>query len=332
MSRALTSVGRLLALLLCSTAPRAFGHEVRPAYLEINELGDGELELVWKQPLRDGMRLRIDPVLPALCTRVSAAAPDVSAGAAVERSRWRCPAGIEGQTIAVAGLERTLTDALVQVRFADGERVSHILRPDARSWRVTRGGAPAWSYLRLGVEHLLFGFDHILFVIGLLFLVRRPLALVQVITSFTVAHSITLALSSLGVVRLRPAPVEAAIALSILYLAVELMRPEAPDAPSWTRRFPWSIAFGFGLLHGFGFAGALAEIGLPHGARSLALLLFNVGVELGQLVVVAVVLVVAATVRAAALRVPAALVQAPVILMGAVSAYWLIERAARLLG
>ena len=183
------------------------------------------------------------------------------------------------------------------------------------------------AYLRLGVEHLAFGFDHILFVVGLMFCVRRPLQLVQVVTAFTAAHSITLALSTLGIVTLPPRAVEAVIALSILYLAVEIVRTRN-GAPSPAARAPWAVAFGFGLLHGFGFAGALGEIGLPAEARAMALLLFNVGVELGQLVVVGVLLVVVRLVRLRPALLPAGVAAAPVYGMGIVSAYWFVERVA----
>lgn len=219
---------------------------------------------------------------------------------------------------------------LLRISFVDGDSLTQLLRPDAPSYTVDREAAGnALPYFRLGVEHLVFGFDHILFVIGLLFYVRSPWRLVGVITSFTLAHSITLALSSLGVVRLSGAPVEAVIALSILFLAVELLRPEEQRSPITTRS-PWLIAFAFGLLHGFGFAGALAEIGLPQRAIALALFLFNVGVEVGQLLVVAVVLALVAVVKRVGIVVPELVLRAPIYATGTIAAFWFVERVARI--
>ena len=214
------------------------------------------------------------------------------------------------------------------MRLLDGASLDHLLRSEAPRVILSSesgAGAAVPTYLRLGIEHLLFGFDHILFVVGLLFFVRRPLQLVQVVTAFTAAHSVTLALSTLGVVTVSQRPVEAVIALSILFLAVELVRG-AHGRPSAMARSPWAIAFGFGLLHGFGFAGALAEIGLPESARAMALLLFNVGVEIGQLAIVGVLLTLLQVVRIWCIPVPALAARLPLYLMGTVSAYWFVER------
>ena len=255
--------------MLAAAVP-ASAHEVRPGYLELHEGEPGTFEVVWKQPRRGALLLLLDPVLPEHCTETARLAPESLAGALVERWTVECGAAdddpdriFHGETFAIAGLERTLTDVLLRMSFANGDSLTQLLRPEAPSVTVDREAAGnALPYFRLGVEHLVFGFDHILFVIGLLFYVRSPWRLVGVITSFTLAHSITLALSSLDVVRLSSAPVEAVIALSILFLAVELLRPEDQRSPITTTS-PWLIAFAFGLLHGFGFAGALAEIGLP---------------------------------------------------------------------
>ena len=335
-----------LALVLLGTIlgnlPLA-AHEVRPAYLELTEVAGGRFEVLWKQPVlpisEPGVtaRLPLEPRLPGHCRVVDRALPEVTRSALVER--WTTTCGEGGLTggIEIGGLPRTLTDVLLRVRWQDGSVVDHLLRPEAPRAAVARTAAPRVAvpaYLRLGVEHLLFGFDHILFVIGLMFCVRRPLQIVQVVTAFTVAHSITLALSTLGLVTLPPRPVEAVIALSILYLAVELVRSgpwradgrDAPPSPA--ARTPWAVAFGFGLLHGFGFAGALGEIGLPAEARAMALLLFNVGVELGQLAVVGALLVVVRLVGLRPAPLPAAAAAAPVYVMGVVSAYWFVERVA----
>lgn len=343
MVRRPAAIGALVLLGTILGNPPLAAHEVRPAYLELTEVAAGRFEVLWKQPVLSisepgvAARLPLEPRLPGHCRIVDRALPEVTRSALVERWTTMCgKRGLAGD-IEMRGLPRTLTDVLLRVRWQDGSEVDHLLRPEAPRVAVAGASAPGVgvpAYLRLGVEHLLFGFDHILFVIGLMFCVRRPLQIVQVVTAFTVAHSITLALSALGLVTLPPRPVEAVIALSILYLAVELVRSGRWRAggrgapPSLAARSPWAVAFGFGLLHGFGFAGALGEIGLPAEARAMALLLFNVGVELGQLAVVAVLL---AAVRLASLRparLPATVAAAPVYVMGVVSAYWFIERVA----
>ena len=340
--------GWLLPLLGALALPAGLAaHEVRPAYLELTEVSAGRFEVLWKQPVladaEPGLvrRLPLAPAFPAHCREAGRALPELTASALLER--WTIDCGAEGlgdAPIEIAGLPRTLTDVLLRVRFVDGESVDHLLRPEAPRVAVspeTGGGMAVPAYLRLGVEHLLFGFDHILFVVGLMFLVRRPLQLVQVVTAFTAAHSITLALSTLGVVTLSQRPVEAVIALSILYLAVELARDAgrasgargatAPgDGRSSLARSPWAIAFGFGLLHGFGFAGALADIGLPEQARAMALLLFNVGVEIGQLMIVGVLLALLYGLRLRRVSLPAVALQAPIVVMGTVAAFWFLER------
>lgn len=327
-----------LAVLAAVMLPLAVeAHEVRPAYLELTEVSAGRFEVLWKQPVLPGAesgtvrRLPLEPRFPEHCVSGERALPELTESALLERWSMTCnrtgspEAGIE---VEVAGLPRTLTDVLLRVRFLDGTSVDHLLRPEAPRVAVShepRVGVTVPTYLQLGIEHLLFGFDHILFVVGLMFFVRRPLQLVQVVTAFTAAHSITLALSTLGVLTLSQRPVEAVIALSILFLAVELVRNTGGGSSPMTRS-PWMIAFGFGLLHGFGFAGALAEIGLPDDARAIALLLFNVGVEIGQLVVVGTLLGMLFLVRVSHVRVPAVAAQMPVYVMGTVSAYWFVER------
>ena len=323
----------LLGVLLSPAAVEA--HEVRPAYLQVTEVSDGRFEVLWKQPILPDAdpalvrRLPLDPRFPQHCREVDRALPDLTASALIERWTLNCgETGLLGAEISVDGLPRTLTDVLLRLQMLDGESGDHLLRSEAPRVLLSREsgeGTSVPAYLLLGIEHLLFGFDHILFVVGLLFFVQRPLQLVQVVTAFTVAHSITLALSSLGVMTLSQRPVEAVIALSILFLAVELTRSGKAEVSAMVRS-PWAIAFGFGLLHGFGFAGALAEIGLPESARAMALLLFNVGVEIGQLVVVGVLLGLLRVVRISRVPVPAFAARIPVYVMGTVSAYWFVER------
>ncbi len=308
----------------------AAAHEVRPAYLELREVEPERYDVTWKQPMVGDRRLRLELKLPEACVPETAVMPELAGGALLQRWRIDCrPDGLRDQPIEISGLSRTLTDAFVRIHLQDGSALSHLLRPEEPRWVVRGEGGPAWSYLRLGVEHLLFGFDHILFVIGLAFFVRSPLRLIQTVTSFTLAHSVTLALSALDVLRLSQAPVEAVIALSILYLATELLRTPA-ERSSLTMDQPWLVAFAFGLLHGFGFADALHEIGLPREALALALFLFNVGIEIGQILIVTGLLAVLWAVRRTHLPIPVWVTRAPLYAMGAISSYWLIERVARL--
>ncbi|REJ73145.1 MAG: HupE/UreJ family protein [Acidobacteria bacterium] len=315
--------------------------------------------MLWKQPLLEGRILRLEPLLEPPCVEVASEAPEITSGvgsAVVHRTTLDCSGagadaaagdasgdasgdtpegtpgpGLAARTLRIDGLERTITDVMVHVERLDGESQRHLLKPAAPSTPLGgASGAAVPAYLVLGVEHLLFGFDHILFVIGLLFFVRSPWRLVQTITAFTVAHSITLALSTLELVRLSSGPVEATIALSILFLAVELLHPEERRS-ALTRDRPWLFAFCFGLLHGFGFAGALAEIGLPKGAIALSLFLFNLGVEIGQLLVVAVILLALALLGERLTRLPLFVRRLPIHAIGLIAAYWTVERTVALL-
>lgn len=319
-------------VLMMLGAPVASAHEVRPAWLQITETStSGTYDLVWKQPVLADRRLKIDPVLPSFCETMSVGPGELTGAAMIVRSRTTCgDKGLDGQVIAIAGLERTMIDVFVEIVSASGDTHSLILKPQRASFVMDAGagkgsGTGFLSYFRLGVEHLLTGFDHIIFVIGLVLLVRTPMKLIKVVTSFTVAHSLTLGLSTWGLVSLSQGAVEAVIALSILFLAVELVRAEhATD--SLLLRYPWAITFVFGLLHGFGFAAALTEIGLPQGAALLALLLFNLGVEAGQLIIVAPVLAGMFALRRLSLPTLAGLRQAPAYVIGTLAGFWFLER------
>ncbi len=294
---------------------------------------DGRIAVTFKQPLNAGRLLPLDPVLEPACTDDSQHEFEDTGTALIERWVFDCGAGdgdatsrLLGRRVRIAGLDRTLTDAMITVRLLDGTEMTTLQRPDADPFEISRDAeVGAGAYLELGIEHLLLGFDHILFVIGMVLFVRRPFEIFKVVTAFTVAHSLTLALSALGIVRLRQAPVEVVIALSILFLAVELTKPDSQRSPLAQKR-PWLVAFGFGLLHGFGFAGALAEIGLPKNAAALALFLFNVGVEIGQLLIVAVMLVGSAILVRSRLELPRLVRTLPIWGLGIVSAYWFLER------
>jgi hydrogenase/urease accessory protein HupE len=258
-------------------------------------------------------------------------------GASIEKWKLDCgEKGLEGYSITISGLEETFTDTLVRINMLNGAVHSEILRGNARSFVVAQSpsalGVMA-DYFVLGVQHILGGIDHLLFVLCLVILVTGFGNLVKTVTAFTVAHSITLAGSALGYVDVSQGPVEAVIALSILFLARELLvtgqrRSDSGYQPSLTERAPWLVAFAFGLLHGFGFAGALAEIGLPQNEIPLALLMFNVGVEAGQLLFIGGVLLAALGLAKMKWKIPYQVTSAVVFSIGGISAFWLIDRVA----
>ncbi len=266
------------AIWLCATTASA--HEIRPAALELTEQTDGMVAVIWKQPILSGRKLKMRPVLPDQCPQPETTRQIISGDAIVES--WQVPCRLDSGAVSIEGLDRTLTDVFVRLRTASGEESTHILRPASTSFALgDPGGSPSSAYLRIGAEHMLLGWDHLLFVLGLV-LLTAPRKLLWVITAFTVGHSVTLGITALGLFTLPSQPVELLIALSIFFLAVEVVRKWAGKT-SLTIRKPWLIALGFGLLHGLGFAGALADIGLPKGEEIWALLLFNLGVEIGQI-------------------------------------------------
>jgi len=321
------------ALMLTIGAGEAWPHAMAPALLEIAEEGGSRLAVTWKTSLFAPTGVTLRPVLPADC--VDESAPVETSGAESITARWtvRCAQGLTGRSVGVDGLATGKTDALVRIALADGRNVQGVLR--ASEPRLAIPERPSrldviLSYGKLGVEHILSGPDHLLFVLGLLLIVAGPRLLVETITAFTVAHSITLSLAVLGIVAFPSRLIEVGIAVSVFLLAVELTRGDAPRS-TWLRRAPWMMAGAFGLLHGFGFAGALAEAGLPAGEIPLALFSFNVGIELGQLAFVAMVSLVGwAIVRMLSHR-PAWLTLGPAYLMGSLSALWCLERVALLL-
>jgi hypothetical protein len=318
-------IGYLLAALGGATTLHA--HEVRPGYLELTETGPGRFDVFFKLPLVGGSPLRLEPVLPAACTSLTPVSRYVTPSALLQRWSVRC-GPLAGQRIAIAGLQSLLTEVLLRIQTADGRTITARLRPVAPFF-VVPSAPSAWgvarTYLALGIGHILGGIDHLLFVLALILMVRGTVPLIKTITAFTVAHSITLAAATLGLVRLPGKPVEAFIALSIMFLASELVH-SGLGRPGLTQRWPWIVAFTFGLVHGLGFAGALAEIGLPQRQIPLALFLFNGGVEVGQLLFVAVVLVVTAGLRRLPIRVPPWTWRVPAYAIGSVAAFWVLER------
>lgn len=325
----------LFALAPVAFAPVAFAHEVRPALVQVVGTSSGGLEVTWKQPVAGESAVRL---APRLSGGVLDRPPDSETLAQAYRIRvWNLPAGskLSGRTLSVDGLDLTVTDVLVQVKTPEGE-LSTVLKPSRPALKLDFShpqGAAAPAYLRMGIEHILTGFDHLAFVLGLLLLIGLNRNVVKAVTAFTLAHSVTLACAALGWVKVDPAVIEVLVALSILFVAVELVpRPGRP--PTLTRRRPWLVALGFGLLHGFAFAGALARIGLPGSAAPQALFLFNVGVEAGQLAFLACAALGILALRSLRARLPfdtsGVARLAPAYGIGGLSAYWLVERLAGL--
>jgi hydrogenase/urease accessory protein HupE len=327
----LVVLGLLLAQSVCAD-------ELRPGYLELRQTAPDIYSLLFKIPARgEDLRLAIYIKLPEGTQDVGTPRASFSDGAYIERRNIRRDGGLVGRAVTIEGLSATSTDVLVRVESLAGSIQTERLSPTRTAFVVqaTPGaGEVAATYLRLGVEHILFGFDHLLFVLALVVLVRDWRRVAVTVTAFTMAHSITLAAATLGFVHVPGPPVEAAIALSIMLVAVEILNARSGQ-PSFTARLPWLVAFSFGLLHGFGFAGALAEVGLPQHAIPVALLFFNIGVEVGQLIFVAAVLSLIWLLRHAASQLlEVALVKRvfdrlDVTLaygIGGIAAYWLIER------
>ncbi len=325
----------LCVLLLClSVLPgRGEAHALDPGYLELTALREGQWRVSWRMPDVSGKPMAISPVLPEGCSASEPPPPSFDGRGWVSGWIATCPQGLAGGTIAIDGLERTRTETLVRYELAPGKM---------QTQRLTNG-APAFtvpaeldslgvftSYVGLGVTHILEGVDHLLFVFALLLLIRGRGRLLWAITAFTAAHSITLAAATLGWLTLPPPPVEAVIALSIVFLGYELtLPPEARD--QLAQRFPWVISFAFGLIHGLGFAGALREIGLPQDDIPLALLSFNIGVEAGQILFICGVLILGLLVhRLFPLleRGQARLVRVAGYGIGSLAAFWVIERVA----
>jgi hypothetical protein len=355
MTRLFYTVLFLLVLL-----PEAHAHEVRPAYLEIGQPSANVCRVVWKQPMAGELALRL---IPHLSNGWLENKPDdqySSAGFLIRTWTVRPCAddSLAGTTVGVEGLDQTITDVFVRIRLRNGWEEDVVLRPDSTQFVLPAEfhhsrGVPA--HLALGVEHILSGFDHLLFVLGLILLIRDRWMLLKAVSAFTVAHSITLASALLFNLSLPGGLVEALISLSILFLAPEILRAHR-GGTSLTIRFPWAVAFVFGLFHGMGFAGGLAELGYAKQDLAAALVFFNLGVELGQLGFIVVVLLVgrllslprpsiAGRLRARSLAVSQRLgvgslafsrsdigVRAPAYGVGIAGAFWTFQTAAAWMG
>jgi hydrogenase/urease accessory protein HupE len=321
----------LLLLALSCLAGPALAHEVRPAYLELKQTGAETYDVLWKVPAAGGdRRLALFVRFPDGTEETSEHRGRFAGGAFVDRWSVRHPGGLAGRSLTIDGLRGTRVDVLVRLERLDGTTLVSRVQPAQPGLLLTDApGLPAvaGTYLALGVEHILLGPDHLLFVLALLLIARGRRRLLLAVTAFTVAHSITLALAALGFVHVPAAPVEAVIALSIVFLACEIVHGRGGQ-PGLTERRPWVVAFVFGLLHGLGFAGALAEVGLPGHAIPVSLLFFNVGVELGQVLFVAAALALAPLLRRLAAWRPERAGLVPAYGIGSVAACWTIERVA----
>jgi hydrogenase/urease accessory protein HupE len=316
-------------LVLLAAASTARAHESRPAYLELKETAPGQFSLIWRTPVLAGMRLPVALKLPDGVRNIEEPSVQELPGSLLERRRIDAgPNGLAGRRIEFPGLQLTITDVLVRLERLDGTHTTELVRPP-RPWfevAAPRGAAAtAKTFLAQGIEHILLGVDHLLFVLGLLLIVRTPWMLVKTITAFTVAHSITLAIATLGYASVPAPPLNAAIALSILFVGVEVMRAWRGDT-SFTIRHPWVVAFAFGLLHGFGFASGLTAIGLPQADIPLALLMFNVGVEIGQLAFVALILLLVRAFRTLEVHWRRPVAVLPAYFVGSLGAFWTIQR------
>jgi hydrogenase/urease accessory protein HupE len=310
----------------------AQSHALQPGYLELERLEKDIYAVLWKQPAVGSRPMAIEPRLPQNCDKPVPVQKIWDGSAYLSRWTTTCEGGLEGREIRIAGLEKTSTDVLVRFEFSTGATETRRLTPDKNKFTMPQ--IPSRldvieTYLLLGIEHILSGFDHLLFLLALLLLVKGVRSIVATITAFTVAHSLTLAAASLGWVKVPVPAVEAVIALSIVFVAVEVVHSRQ-GRQGLSSRSPWIVAFVFGLVHGFGFAGALSELGLPQTSVPMALLFFNLGVEIGQLIfVAAIILLIRFLIRITAgidAYIPEWAKQIPVYLIGCFAAFFLFQR------
>jgi len=323
----------LLAFLLLAVAGLAGADVFKPAYLQLTQVDQNTYDVMWKLPaLDESTALKLKPRFPEGTRNLSEPQSVFAEGMAVKRWRISVPDGLNGKSVGIDGLTATGTDAIVRVERLDGsEQVGRIL-PGSEAFAVKASPGAfevARTYTVIGIEHILLGFDHLLFVLALVMIVKSTRKLLLTVTAFTVAHSITLSLATLGVIHVPGPPVEAIIALSIVFVATEIIH-QRQGREGLASRKPWTVAFAFGLLHGLGFAGALAEVGLPENSIPLALLFFNIGVEIGQvLFIVAVLAVYHVAKKLANNRFDLTKLEPiPVYMIGGIASYWVFERVA----
>jgi hydrogenase/urease accessory protein HupE len=324
----LTGRGLIVLASTFCLASLSLAHEVRPAYLNLKEDTPGSFDVLFKTPMVGDLRLFLSTSFSGPVQALTPVTSRTTGDALIQTWRIRASDGLAGREVRIVGLENTISDALLRVEFADGRSWDQRLTPAAPAATIPAaqsGSGVAATYFALGVEHILLGFDHLLFVLGLILLTSNLRQLACAITAFTAAHSVTLAAATLGLVRVPSKPVEAVIALSIAFLAVEIVNARAGKR-GIAARAAWIVAFAFGLLHGFGFAGALSEIGMPAGHIPISLLFFNLGVEAGQLLFVAAVMTLGAVVRSARLPVPPWATLVPPYFIGSLAMAWFFQR------
>jgi len=311
-----------LFLVLMSVAS-AFAHEVRPAYLKITEIESEVFSASWRQPVTDGKRLRISPVFPPSC-ETGEAKEQLEAGAISQSFDVKC--GLRSGEIRLDGLERTLTDIFVDITYLDGSSVTRLVKP-ARPFITLDGPqqSAASQYLPIGITHILTGWDHLLFILGLTLLIGRR-HIWGVATAFTVAHSLTLGLAAFSLLTVPAAPVEILIAASIVVLALELVRKYKDLPGGLSRERPYLVGFIIGLLHGCGFAGAISDIGLPEKTELWALFLFNIGVEIGQFGMIAVILIILMALLQVKSLDEKLIGRFAAYIIGPIAIFWMIER------
>jgi len=325
----------LFLALLAALPAAAMAHEARPAYLEIKETAPGRFDLLWRTPVLSGMRLPVVLQLPEGVRNVKEPTVQELTDSLLERRVIDAGQnGLAGRRIEFPGLQATITDVLVRVEMQDGRKWTTIVRP-SQPWVEIAASqsrmALAGTYVAHGIRHILFGIDHLLFVLGLLLIVKNRWMLVKTVTAFTLAHSITLAIATLGYAEAPVLPLNAAIALSIFFLGPEIVRCWRGET-SFTIEHPWVVAFVFGLIHGFGFASALTSAGLPHKDLPIALLSFNVGVEIGQVGFVLLVLALERSFRQLQILWPRWVQALPGYAVGTLGAFWTIQRTAMMFG
>lgn len=327
----------LILILIATFAPQLRAHEVRPAYLELRQTGPETYDALWKVPGQGDLRLGLYVELPGNCTNVSEPNRSMANNAYTERWTVKCAGTLSGGTIHVAGLSATATDVLVRLERIDGTTEVTRLTPSSPSFVVAAAASAvgvARTYTVLGIEHILSGIDHLLFVLALIIITHGGWKLVKTVTAFTVSHSITLTLATLGYVHVPQRPVEAVIALSIVFVAAEILRGRQGYV-GITARAPWLVALMFGLMHGLGFASGLKDAGLPDGHIPTALLFFSLGVETGHFLFIGLVLSLFALMVRAASRLTtngqqrlATLEVLPAYAIGSVAMFWVIQRLA----
>jgi hypothetical protein len=333
MKRLLLALALLFGLAAASAAA---AHEVRPAYLEIDQTGPGAYKVIWKQPTLGDVAIHLKPHLSSGWLEATPTDQYANDDSLVET--WKIagarPDAVEGQTVSIDGLAATITDVFVRIRLTDGRKLDMMVRPEAPSAKIDMAdgaGMSAWSFLVLGVQHILTGPDHLLFLLGLLLIVRDRWMLLKTVSAFTLAHSLTLAAATFGLITLSTSLLNTLIALSILFVAPEAVRAQS-GGTSLTIRHPWAVAFAFGLLHGMGFASGLISLGLEKSVLLGALVLFNVGVEIGQLAFILVVLALLRAFRLMEIRWPRPVQLAPTYAIGAFGASWTLQYGAALFG